>query len=80
MINYIKSIFLLLKESNKDTKYIMSLMSGFIFIFLAIIFWNPIFNLIAIIWTFIIYILIFIRESHIVEKIEKRKQELDEGR
>lgn len=77
MINYIKAIFLLLKESNKST---IALMSGFIFIFLAIIFCNPIFNLIAIIWTLIINILIFIKESHIIKKIKRCKQELDERR
>ena len=76
MINYIKSIFLLLKNANKESKYIMLFMISFIFIFLSIIFWNPIYDLIAIIWTLIVYIAITIKDTDIIKRINEQTNSL----
>lgn len=78
MRNYIKAIFSLLKEANKEVKYIASYLFGFVFIYAAIFTKQIIFCLVAVLWTLMVSIVIIIKETSIIEKIKKRKQELDE--
>lgn len=78
MVNYIKAIFMLLKESSKQVKYIISYLFSFVFIYIAIFTKNAIFCLIAVIWSLSVSIIILVKETGIIKKIKKYKKELDE--